>query len=56
MLKWLNESCGALDVADVLKIGPSGVCGYEDEEGNEVVPCAEIQKLEDGVVMLRLSM
>ena len=55
MAKWLEVSCGALDVGDVLSIGPNDHIIYEDDDGNEVVPNAQLQKLHDEVVWLRLS-
>lgn len=55
MARWLEVSCGALDVGDVLSIGPGGHVVYEDDDGNELVPNAQLQKLHDEVVWLRLS-
>ena len=55
MTKWLAVSCGALDVGDVLSIGPSTHIVYEDDDGNELVPNAQFQKLQDEVVWLRRS-
>jgi hypothetical protein len=55
MSKWLAVSCGALDIGDVLSIGPGGHFVYEDDDGTEIVPNAQLQKLHDDVVWLRLS-
>ena len=55
MARWIEVSCGALDVGDVLSIGPGGHFVYEDDDGSELVPNAQLQKLHDEVVWLRLS-
>lgn len=55
MARWLEVSCGALDVGDVLSIGPASHFVYETDDGNEIVPNAQLQKLQDEIVWCRLS-
>ena len=55
VIAWLIESFDALDVGDVLELGPSDHVLFEVDEGDEIVPTAQAQALRGGVVWLRLS-
>jgi hypothetical protein len=55
VVAWLIESFTALDVGDVLELGPTGHVAFEDDDGEEIVPSAQAQALTGGVVWLRLS-
>ncbi|MGH8892362.1 MAG: hypothetical protein ACRDWY_03510 [Actinomycetes bacterium] len=57
VIAWLIESFDALDVGDVLELGPSDSVVFRGEDGGteEIVPCAQAQALEEGVVWVRLS-
>ena len=55
MERWLLVSFRALDLGDALDIGPAGFVLVDDETDEEIVPCAQVQALADGLLRIRLS-